>query len=178
MRRLFARGIRFMKFVLAVGMLVLSLATAPAASTVTPWVPIFKGIDEATGTNNDAAITLSVHALRVDLQDPDVRLHVTPPITNNYVPNQRETLLQTPREFLVEHRLQVAVNSGYFSPAGYSNPSGTPAWLEGLILSQGRQVSAQTRSNDSLSAMLFTTNNVATFLFLNWPATNATGVFN
>ena len=145
-----------MKFVLTVGMMAFGLVTVPAASTVTPWVPIFKGIDEATGTNNEAAITLSVHALRVDLQDPDIRLHVTPPVTTNYIPNQRETLLQTPREFLVEHRLQVAVNSGFFSPGGYFNPSGTPASLEGLVLSEGRLVSAQTTTNDSRSAMLFT----------------------
>src|SRR5512138_2491617 len=107
-----------MKFVVAIGLLGLSLVTAPAANTVSPWVPIFKGIEAATGTNDGGGgVTLSVHALRVDLQDPDVRLFVTPAVTNNYVPNQRETLLQTPREFLNEHGLQVAVNSGYFSPA-------------------------------------------------------------
>ncbi|HMJ65256.1 MAG TPA: hypothetical protein VK615_07880, partial [Candidatus Binatia bacterium] len=105
-----------MKFVFAIGLLGLSLAVAPGASTVTPWVPIFKGIDQATGTNNGGGVTLSVNALRVDLQDPDIRLFVTPPVTNNYVPDQRETLLQTPREFLKEYQLKVAINSGYFAP--------------------------------------------------------------
>ena len=167
-----------MKFVFAIGLLGLSLAVAPGASTVTPWVPIFKGIDQATGTNNGGGVTLSVNALRVDLQDPDIRLFVTPPVTNNYVPDQRETLLQTPREFLKEYQLKVAINSGYFAPADYSLPSGTPARVEGLVISQGRQVSAQTRTNDSLSAMLFATNNQPTFVYVNWPATNAAGVFN
>src|SRR6185295_12280856 len=92
-------------------------------------------------------------------------------------PNQRETLLQTPSEFLVEHNLQVAINAVYFDPAGYNSPSGTPAWLTGLAVSEGRLVSAQTSSTDSESAMLFTTNNQATFVPLNWPATGTDGIF-
>jgi hypothetical protein len=168
----------FMKFALAVGLLGLGLVVAPGANTVSPWVPIFKGIDEATGTNGGGAVTLSVHALRVDLLDPGVRLFVTPPVTNNYVPNQRETLLQTPREFLNEHGLRVAVNAGYFAPGDYSLPSGTPARVEGLAISEGRLVSAQTSTNDSLSTILFATNSQPTFVYLNWPATNTDGVFN
>ena len=67
---------------------------ASAAHTVTPWVPIFKGIEQASGTNDTSdPVTLSVSALRLDLQDPDLRLFVTPPITNNHVPDQRETFL-------------------------------------------------------------------------------------
>src|SRR6185436_14883494 len=166
-----------MRFFVAV-LLGLSLTAAAVASTVTPWVPIFKGIDEATGTNNEGTVSLSVHAVRVDLQDPDIRLFVTPPVTNNYVPDQRETLLQTPREFMVQYGLKVAVNSGFFFPPGYFNPSGTPAYMHGVILSQGRLVSAQTSSNNSLSAMFFTTNNQPTFLYVNWPAASTAGVFN
>jgi hypothetical protein len=169
---------RFMKFALAIGLLGLGLAVASSASTVSPWVPIFKGVDEATGTNNQGTVQLSVHAVRVDLLDPDVRLFVTPPVTNNYVTNQRETLLQTPREFLNEHRLQVAVNCAYFAPAGYTSPSGTPAWIDGLAISQGRLVSAQTSPNNALSAILFATNNQPTFVYSNWPPVDTTGVFN
>jgi hypothetical protein len=87
---------RFVVALLALG----SFALANAASTVSPWVPIFQGIEQASGTNNDSAVSLSVNALRIDLQDPEVRLFVTPPVTNNYVPDSRETFLQTPREFL------------------------------------------------------------------------------
>jgi Phosphodiester glycosidase len=167
----------FMKCPVAAGLLGISLAVAPAASTVTPWVPIFKGIEHAIGTN-DGAVMLSVNAMRIDLQDPDVRLFVTPPITNNYVPDSRETLMQTPREFLLEHKVKMAINGGYFAPGDYSIPSGTPARVEGVVFSQGRLVSAQTRSNDSASAILFTTNNEPTFIYLNWPATNTAGVYN
>ena len=167
-----------MKFAVAVGLLGLSLAVASATNTVSSWTAIFKGIEQATGTNDGATVNLSVNALRIDLQDPDVRLFVTPP-ASNYVANSRETLLQTPREFLREHGLSVAINSGHFSPGGYASPSGTPATVEGLVISQGLLVSEQTNPNDSLSAMLFATNNQPTFIHVNWPATtNLAGVFN
>ena len=168
----------FMRFALTVGLLGLSLAVASATNTVSSWIPIFKGIEQATGTNDGGTVALSVNALRIDLQDPDIRLFVTPP-ASNYVANSRETLLQTPREFLLEHGLSVAINSGQFSPGGYSNPSGTPANNEGLVISQGILVSEQTNPNESLSALLFTTNNEPTIIPVNWPATtNLAGVFN
>ena len=153
-------------------------STAYSATSVTPWVPIFQGIEQATGTNSAATFgTLSVHALRIDLQNPDVKLLLTPPVTNNYTPNVRETLMRTPSEFLVEHGLQVAVNAVHFSPPGYQNPSGTPAYLTGVAVSEGRVVSAQSGIVESESAMLFTTNNEATFLPLNWPAASTEGIF-
>lgn len=167
-----------MKFAVTVALFGVSLFVASATNTVSSWVPIFKGIEQATGTNNDGAtVALSVNALRVDLHDPDVRLFVTPPATN-YVANQRETFLQTPREFLLEHDLKVAVNAGHFSPAGYNSPSGTPAIVEGAVISAGRLVSTQTSSNDSLSTVFFATNNQPTFLPINWPAADTTNVFN
>jgi ABC-type multidrug transport system fused ATPase/permease subunit len=108
-----------------------------------------------------------------------VRLVITPPNTNDYVADQRETFLQTPREFLIEHDLQVAINSGYFGPpSSYDLTSGTPTFLQGAIISQGRMVSAQTRTNDSMSAMMFETNNQASFYFLNWPAAATNNVLN
>lgn len=158
--------------------LLFAVSTARGASSVTPWIPIFQGIDEATGTNSASTYgTLSVNALRIDLQNPDIRLKTTPAVTNNYVPNVRETLLQTPAEFLVEHRLQIAINSMPFSPAGYNSPSGTPAVLTGLSISDGQLVSAQSGTTDSESAMLFTTNNQAAFLYFNSPPTNTDGIF-
>jgi len=168
-----------MKSLVSVAIVFLSVAGARGAISVSAWTPIYQGIDQASGTNDASFIgTLSAHALRVDLQNPDIRLMITPPVTNNYVADQRETLLQTPREFVAEYGLHAGVNSGYFSPGGYNYPSGTPAWLRGATISKGRLVSAQTTSNDSLSAILFTTNNEATFVPINWPATNTAGVYN
>ncbi|MFM1770200.1 MAG: hypothetical protein RJA22_2729 [Verrucomicrobiota bacterium] len=166
-----------MKFVLAAGLSLLAAATLQAQNSVTPWVPIFKGVDQATGTNNGSLIQLSVDAIRVDLQDPDVQLMVTPAVTTNYVTDSRETVLQTPREFMRQHGVQVAVNGCWFSPAGYGNPSGTPSWLAGPVISQGRTVSSQSNSNDSQSAMFFTTNKQASFYANNWPAADTTGQY-
>ena len=51
--------------------------------------------------------------------------------------------------------------------------------MEGVIISQGLLVSTQTSSNNSLSAILFATNNQPTFIDVNWPATtNLAGVYN
>jgi hypothetical protein len=167
-----------MRRILSIGLTLLAVTSTQAASSVTPWAPIFQGIEQASGTNNaTTTVSLAVNALRIDLRDPDIRLMLTPPVTNNYVTNQRETLLQTPSEFLIEHNLQVAINAVYFDPAGYNNPSGTPAWLTGTAISEGRLVSAQTSATDSESAMLITTNNQATFVPLNWPPTSTEGMF-
>ena len=169
-----------MRCVVSTVALLLVTFVVQAASTVTPWVPIFQGIEQATGTNNVAnPVSLAVNALRIDLQDPDIRLMLTPPLTNSYVPDARETLLQTPSEFLVEHELQVAINAVYFSPAGYNNPSGTPSWLTGVAVSEGQMVSVETQATlaDSQSAMFFTTNNQASFYYLNWPPASTEGIF-
>src|SRR4051812_24169466 len=58
--------------------LALTLAFAVRAEIVmTPWIPIFKGVDRAAGTNN-ADATIANHevanCVRVDLTDPEVRL--------------------------------------------------------------------------------------------------------
>jgi hypothetical protein len=154
-------------------------AAAHGVSSVTPWVPIFQGIEQASGTNNAAAAgPLSVHALRLDLQDPDLRLVITPPVTNNYIPNQRETLFQTPREFLREHQAQVAINAVHFSPPGYLSQSGDNASLYGLVISEGRLVSTQSDTNLSASALLFTSNKEPSFVFFNWPPVDTTGVYH
>ena len=154
---------------------------AHGAASVTPWVPIFQGIEQASG-RNDAATSgsLSAYALRIDLQDPDVRLFTTPPVTNNYVPNDRETLFQTPAEFLREYQLQVAVNSVNFSPSGYNNQSGQKANLSGLVISEGRFVSSQNQfeTNISASAMLFSSNKEPSFVFFNWPQVDTNGVYH
>jgi len=167
-----------LKFLLASSLVLLCAGAVRAANSVTPWVPIFKGIEQATGTNNGFSVQLSVDAVRVDLHDPDIRLLVTPPVTNNYVVDQRETFLQTPREFMLEHGLQIAVNGSFFSPAGYSFPSGSPSWLTGPVISKGRTVSVQSSSNDSLSAVYFTTNNQATFAGINWPPASTAGMYS
>ena len=92
------------KTALALVLLGLTAAsTAPAALVVAPWIPIFKGIDRAVGTNfptsyftNNGVILTNptlqvVNCLRIDLLDPDVQLFTTPRAPS-YTAGVNETL--------------------------------------------------------------------------------------
>src|SRR5436190_12647293 len=53
-----------------------------AKQIIGPWVPKFKGVDHSVSTNIPGGGGFPnhhvVHALRIDLTDPDIRLHSTP----------------------------------------------------------------------------------------------------
>ena len=72
----------------------LAAVTASASTVVGPWTPIFKGIDHLVGTNTPGSGGFPelqvVHAVRVDLTDPDIQLLATPPIDNHAL-QTRET---------------------------------------------------------------------------------------
>src|SRR5260221_77545 len=162
---------------LAAAVFVLTLAAAQASVIVGPCVPIFKGVDHsasqmiADGTNPRNQV---VHAVRVDLTDPDVQLIGTPPITNA-VNNSRETAGQTTSQFLEASQVQVAINGNFFAPCCGAAP-GDPLDVNGLCISQGRMVSVQEDATDA-AAFLFTTNKQATFLPTNWPAVSTAGIY-
>ncbi|MCX8157832.1 MAG: phosphodiester glycosidase family protein [Verrucomicrobiae bacterium] len=151
---------------LALAALVLTL---PAAGqiTSTPWKPIFKGIDLAYGTNAAgwSGNQHVVRALRVDLQDPDVRIFTTPPNTNNWLANSRETYSHRTGNFLRENQLRVAINGAHFGGnTAYSAPDGSATWIHGPAISQGVLVSPADTSVDALSLLYFTTNMVPEFI--------------
>lgn len=158
----------------------LTASVATAAPVLEAWTPIFKGIDFARGTNSASyAGRQAVFALRVDLTDPDVQVFTTPALTNNYLMGSRETAAQKPAEFLEAYGLKVAVNCAHFTPGAYDMASGTPVLVHGLLMSQGRVVSAQDTVEDALSTMLFTSNKVATFIPYHYvPGTNTAGFYN
>src|SRR5438128_2944017 len=91
-------------------------------SVLTPWQPLFKGIEHAIGTNFPNTVfigstgpytntTLQVmHCLRIDLGDPDVQLLASPPAPNP-VFDSRETLTYSITSFILSNRVQVAVNA-------------------------------------------------------------------
>ena len=168
-----------MKRILQLALVFCSLVLSQASPIIGPWVPIFKGIDHAVGTNTPEAnfpYLQVVHAIRIDLSDPDIRLLATPRITN-YAVNSRETGGLTVKDFLVTNGLQLAINANNFNPQDYYLPAGTPMDVSGLLISQGQVVSAQEGASDS-SSILFTTNNQPTFIFTNWPPHSTTGIFN
>lgn len=145
---------------------------------LTPWTPIFKGIDYTIGTNSTRSgdfINLSVgRVFRVDLKDPDVRLFVTPRI-ENFNPGVRETAGMTVSRFLQINQLQVAVNGGFFDPTGYYLPENTPMVISGLAVSGGEIVSPQ-NTRSYAAAVLFDANKVGRIVHTNWPAVSIDGV--
>lgn len=163
-----------------VAAMLISLAAADATPILTPWTPAFKGIDRVVGTNTPGGggvfTNLQViHALRIDLTDPDVRLFTTPRLTN-YVAEVQETGGLTVSDFLRTNQLQAAINANFFSPGQYYLPPGTPMVVEGLAVSEGVVVSEQ-EGPPSSSAIVFDVTNRASIIYTNWPATNTAGIF-
>lgn len=148
------------------------------AMVLTPWTPLFKGIDHAIGTNKPSGTYPNlnvIHAIRVDLQDPDIQLFTSPRIAN-YQVNARETEGHTVSDFLRLNKLQLAINANLFDPQDYYLPAGTPMDIFGLSICRGDVVSPQENSSHSASVM-FTSNNVAEIVYTNWPARNNNGTY-
>jgi hypothetical protein len=156
-----------------------------ASTTLGTWVPIFKGIDHATGTNTPGGGGFDelqvVQLLRVDLTDPDLQLFASPPVSN-YSLGYYEAAGYTVSNFLMKHDLQVTINANcFYLPGSRDHPSyttreGTPFSVSGLLISQGQIVSAQESAEDS-AVFMFATNNTPTFVPTNWPAYSTTGIY-
>lgn len=167
------RGVRR----LLCGLLLVVGSWVQAAVTVEPWTPLYKGVEHAVGRVSPGGgefRNLVVHALRIDLKDPDVQLLTTPPITN-YQATVRETAATTVSTFLRANRLQVAVNANFYSPSEV-DAEGTPVRVIGSHISAGRVVSRQESTEDS-TAFFFTTNKQAIFIATNFPPTNTAGFY-
>lgn len=151
---------------------------ARAATVVGPWTPIFKGVDYSVSTNvpgsGDFPRLQVVHAFRVDLEDPDIRLFPTPPLPDP-IPGSAEVGGLTTSGFLSTHHLQVALSANFFSPGAYYLPAGTPMDVRGLLITEGVVVSTQDGSNNS-AAMLFDEENQATVVHQNWPVVSLDGI--
>jgi hypothetical protein len=150
-----------------------------ASTELGPWIPMFKGVDYAVGTNtpgNGGFPELQViNALRINLADPDVVLFTTPRITN-YLVNSRETGGLTVSDFVKTYHVQAAINANMFDPESYYLAAGTPMTISGLAISQGEVVSTQQSAINS-AAVMFTQNNEATIVFTNWPAVPTDGIY-
>ena len=153
------------------------LPAAQADMKLGPWVPLFKGIDYATGTNtpgNEFPSLSAAHIARIDLHDPDIRLFSSPRI-DDFVADASETEGQTVSGFLAKHQLQLAVNAGLFDPSEYYLPAGTPMDIHALSICEGVVVSEQTRA-DEAATVAFTADNVPTVIHTNWPASPTDGI--
>ena len=170
-------------------LVLLPFSAALAGPAIGPWVPIFKGIEHAVGTN-DPNIAGNfpelqvVHCVRVDLTDPDVQFFTTP-MASSYVAESRETLTLSVPDFLKQYKLQVAADANFYNanPGGADPGSeGIPCEVYGLQISTGAVVSAQTSTDYNgdprAASLLFTTNKQPMFVFRNLPpGTNTAGIY-
>jgi hypothetical protein len=148
-----------------------------AAPVLGPWLPLFKGIDHASGTNKPDASNpdLSViNVVRVDLTDPDVQFLSTPRI-GSYSENVRETGGITVSRFLQVHNAKVAINANFFDPQDYYLPEGTPMDVRGLAVSGGIVVSPQEGAANS-AVLAIGAGNKASVILTNWPAHSTAGI--
>ncbi len=149
-----------------------------AGMSLSSWKPLFKGIDHAIGTNSPDGTYPDqnvIHAIRVDLQDPDIQFFTSPRISN-YVVNSRETGGYTVSDFLRINHLQLAINANLFDPQEYYLAAGTPMDISGLSICRGDVVSPQQNSSHA-AALILSSNNVPEIIYTNWPARSNSGIF-
>lgn len=145
----------------------LTAVTGQAELIVGAWRPIFQGIDLAVGTNQPgAAIPWQqvVRAMRIDLQDPDVRFFTTPRAAA-YQVDFNETGGDTVGGFLQTYGLQAAINANFFSLYN-ERIVGAPQEVYGLAMCTGQVVSVLEPGLPGYYAMvcafLFTADNQVT----------------
>ena len=172
--------------ILPVAATLLVAAVSQADVTITPWTPVFKGIEHSVGqmappgtnilgqpigASVSPAQRQVVHVVRVDLTDPDIQLFTDPPCTNC----GNEALALSTTNFVKTYGVQVAVNANFFqNPEPQSE--GTPWAIVGQHISQGRIVSPQDSFSDA-AALLFTTNKQSFMVLNNFPPTNTAGIY-
>ena len=188
-RRAFAHG------AVLLGLLLNGAAPVGAGTVLSPWTPVFKGVDYAVGTNTPGAGAMPdlqvVYTMRIDLTDPDIRFYASPRTAKgtlqdeyNYVAGTYVTAGYKTSNFLRNHGLQVAINANNFHDPGtpdtespdYGEAQGTPFVVDGVLISQGVTVNVQNEGKE-VATFLFTTNNQVTFIPTNWPAQSTAGAY-
>ena len=183
-----------LRVLLSVTLASLSVNTAHAAMSRTPWTPLFKGIEHAVGTNfgatpftnNGVAYTnsrqQSVNCLRVDLSDPDVQLFPTPPATNLLI-GSVETKTISISNFVKNYGVKVATVANFYNSIQGNDPSleDLNCQVFGLSICTGKVVSIPDTgpdSNNRYASLLFTTNKEVSFIISNTPpGTNTDGIY-
>lgn len=107
------------------------------------WTPVFKGVAYAK-LDTRSPRPLKIHAVRIDLRDPDIEFFVTP--SNGDRPQETDGLKTS--SFLKKYRCQLAINASPFRPV--SLREGDPRDILGLSISRGEVYSAEQRGYGAL----------------------------
>ncbi|MEA3365262.1 MAG: phosphodiester glycosidase family protein, partial [Candidatus Hydrogenedentes bacterium] len=132
---------------------------------VQPWKPLFKGID-CLHLHRETPEALCAYAVRIDLNDPDIRFFVTP--QNGDRDKETDGLEAT--TFLKKYGCQIAVNATPYSPDG--EIEGEPRDVLGLAISEGDLYS---NAHGEWGALLITKDNRAR---IETPPFKTDGVYN
>jgi len=177
------------KVTLGFGLLV--VFSAHANMVITPWIPIYKGVDRAAGTNSGSTpyvangvnltdSTLQVaNCVRVDLLEPSIQLFPTPP-ASPYVAGSQETFAFAITNFMKNNGVQIGVDANFYNTSQGSDPTteGIAANVEGLLITTGRVVSANVVGENRFATLMFTTNKVPVISFYNVPpGSNTAGIY-
>lgn len=136
----------------------------PAAdSGFTPWQPLAPGVDYARA-NFAVPRPLKCHALRIDLQEPDLEFVVNP----GTEPADGTVAAHWPSSFLRRFDLIAAINATPFTPE--ATLPGTTVRLQGLAIAEGRPWAAKV---SNLDALVVTRDHMVRFLRNDSPVTNA-----
>jgi hypothetical protein len=129
------------------------------------WRAIFHGI-EITDLEAKEPRLMRGHAVRVDLQTPQLRFLATP--SNGDRPDHTDGLKTS--SFLTRYKCQVAINASPFSPI--HTEEGKPQKIVGLTISEGKIVSPE---EPGYPALLLTKDNKA---IIARPTFKLEGVYN
>lgn len=125
-------------------------ADSISAATITPWKPLFKGVESCEGSSPKPR-PVQGRFVRIDLTEPTIEFLVTP--SNGDAP--KDVGARTTSEFLREFKCQVAINGSVFDV--FARQKGDPMDIEGLSLSRG---DAYSEANE-WDALLITSNRQA-----------------
>ena len=142
-----------------VGASALTSAQAQIVS-VTPYTPIYQGIDEATATIQASAGTAYGYVMQINLDAPGIGFTTTPLTAGGSAGGAVETTSQTTAQFLQSTGAQVAINANTFNTC-CSTTAPANETLNGLAVSNGQLVSPDAAGTADL---LLTANNQASMV--------------
>jgi Phosphodiester glycosidase len=139
MNRLTSTRVLFASALALVGASALTSAQAQIVS-VTPYTPIYQGINEATATIQASAGTAYGYVMQINLDAPGIGFTTTPLTAGGSAGGSVETKSQTTAQFLQSTGAQVAINANTFNTC-CSTTAPANETLNGLAVSNGQLVS-------------------------------------